>query len=87
MNFVHYDLGQLRLGQTVEVSLSHAANVLLLNTSNFNAYSRGANYNYYGGWVTQSPYRLAIPTADHWHIAIDLGGAAGQLRSTVHVFG
>jgi len=87
MDFIRYDLGYLTTGQTVEVALSSAANVLLLDTANFNAYSTGRQYQYFGGWVTHTPYRIGIPYPGNWHIAIDLGGAAGSIRSAVSVLG
>jgi hypothetical protein len=87
MDFVHYDLGQLTTGQTVEVTLSIAANVLLLDNTNFDAYRTGRRYSYFGGWVMQSPYRIGIPNSGHWHIAVDLGGATGNIRTAARVFG
>ncbi len=87
MDFVHYDLGQLTTGKTVEVALSLAANVLLLDDANFNAFRSGRQYKYNGGWVTQSPYRIGIPHPGHWHIAVNLGGAAGSIRTEVRILG
>jgi Domain of unknown function (DUF1883) len=87
MDFVHYDLGLLKPGQVVEVSLGIAANVLLLDTANFDAYRRGDRYTYYGGHVTQTPYRIPIPSPGYWHVALDLGGAPGSISSSVRVLG
>lgn len=42
MNFSYYDLGHLNRGQVVEVRLSSAANVRLLDSANYN------NYSYFG---------------------------------------
>ena len=36
MNFSYYDLGHLNRGQVVEVCLSSAANVRLLDPTNYN---------------------------------------------------
>lgn len=36
MNFSYYDLGQLDAGKVVEVSLTKAANVRLMDSSNHN---------------------------------------------------
>jgi hypothetical protein len=87
MDFVHYDLGPLAAGQVVEVTLNTAANVQLLDTHNFNIYRSGGRFNYYGGHVSRSPYRIQVPESGHWHLAIDLGGASGSLRSGVRVLG
>lgn len=85
MDFVHYDLGQLAAGRTIEVTLTVAANVQLLDPTNFSAYQNHRPFNYFGGHVTRSPYRLVVPSPGHWHLAIDLGGAAGEVGSTVRV--
>lgn len=85
MDFVHYDLHQRSRGEVVEVTLDHAANVLLLDSSNFSSYRNGRRYNYYGGHVTRSPYRVAVPRSGHWHLVIDLGGYSGRVRSSVNV--
>ncbi len=85
MDFAHYDLGNLDAGQVVEVALNIAANVQLLDTSNFNLYRSGQSFRYLGGHVTRSPHRITVPAAGHWHLTIDLGGASGDLRSGVRV--
>ena len=86
MNFVHHNLGNLRGGEIVQVTLEgNAANVLLLDNSNFGSYKAGRKYRHYGGHVKESPVRLEIPHAGHWHIAVDLGGYAGRVRSSAQV--
>lgn len=85
MDFVHYDLNQLSGGEVVQVTLANAANVRLLDAANFGTYRRGGQYRYYGGYVTQSPYSLRVPASGHWHLVVDLGGYAGQIRSSVQV--
>jgi hypothetical protein len=86
MNFVHYDLGNLQAGQTIEVQLDLAANVQLLDPANFNHYRSGQQFSFFGGHVRQSPYRLSVPSSGHWHLAIDLGGRAGTINTSVRVF-
>lgn len=50
MNFTHYDLGNLDKGRMVEIILQgNAANVQLLDSSNFNNYRNGRQYRYIGG--------------------------------------
>jgi hypothetical protein len=87
MDFVHYDLGSLDRGQIVEVSLNVAANVQLLDTANFDQYRSGGSFQYVGGQINRSPARLPVPAPGHWHLAIDLGGASGNLRSEVRILG
>jgi len=85
MNFSYYDLGYLERGQVVEVSLSAAANVRLLDSSNYSYYKSGARHKYYGGYVVRSPYRIIVPNSGHWYVTIDLGGYAGTVRHSVQV--
>lgn len=86
MNFQHYDLGNRKAGEIVEVILSGtAANVRLMDTSNLNSFRRGGRHNYYGGHAKKSPVHLNIPRSGHWHVVIDLGGHRGTVRSSVRV--
>jgi hypothetical protein len=77
--FLHYDLGTIGPGSIIEVTLTNAANVLVMDAANFE------NYRYYGGYVTRSPYRIRPPHSAHWHLAIDLGGAPGTVRASVRL--
>jgi hypothetical protein len=86
MNFQRYDLGQLRGGEIVEVTLKgSAANVKLMDSSNFSSYKSGRKHSYYGGYVTRSPHKIPVPRSGHWYITIDLGGYSGTIRSAVNV--
>ncbi|MBQ8093717.1 MAG: DUF1883 domain-containing protein [Clostridia bacterium] len=85
MNFSYYDLGQLDAGKVVEVSLTKAANVRLMDSTNYSNYKNGRRHHYYGGYVKQSPYRITVPRSGHWYVTIDLGGYAGSLRHSVRV--
>lgn len=85
MQFQQYDLGHLKGGEIVEVTLKNAANVRLLDSSNFNNYKAGRKHSFYGGYVKSSPYRVSVPRAGRWYIAIDLGGYSGRISSAVKV--
>lgn len=86
MNFTHYDLGVLGGSEIVEVSLDgNAANVRLMDSSNFSAYRAGRQHHYYGGHATRSPVRIQVPSGGHWHVAIDMAGYRGSVRSSVRV--
>lgn len=85
MNFSYYDLGQRNKGEIVEVSLSAAANVRLMNSTNYNNYKNGRKHHYYGGYVKTSPFRISIPTSGHWYVTIDLGGYAGKVKHSVNM--
>ena len=87
MNFTHYDLGTLEQGRIVEIYLQgNAANVQLLDSANFSNYKNGRRYRYIGGLAKQSPVRLKTSHSSHWHIAIDLRGLRGNVKSSVRVF-
>ena len=66
MNFTHYDLGNLEKGRIVEITLQgSAANVQLLDSTNFSSYRNGKNYRYIGGLAKRSPVsytHLTLPT-------------------------
>ena len=72
-------------GDTVVVSLDSQANVRLLDSSNYSKYCRGERHEFYGGLVKASPFRLSVPRTGAWHVAIDLGGYAGNIRAGVNV--
>src|SRR5680860_389784 len=84
MNFTQYDLGYLERGTVVEVTLSgSAANVRLLDTSNFQKFRAAKRHSYYGGLITRSPARLVVPHGGTWHATVDMQGLRGQTRSSV----
>ncbi|MCY4437546.1 MAG: DUF1883 domain-containing protein [Chloroflexi bacterium] len=86
MNFTHYDLGQLKGGEIVEVTLSgNAANVRLLDNSNLSSYRNGRQHRYHGGLARKSPIRLSIPRSGHWHVTVDMQGLRGNVRSSARV--
>jgi hypothetical protein len=87
MNFLHQDLGILDGHEVVEVTLANAANVRLMDSSNFSSYRAGNRHQYFGGYVTRSPFRLPVPRSGHWHVAVDLGGYAGTVRAGIRVLG
>ncbi len=85
-DFLHSDLGQRSKGDIVEITLSRAANVRLLDTSNFSNYRRGRQHRGVLGLAKVSPTRLAVPSSGHWHLVIDLQGLRpGTIRHSVRV--
>lgn len=85
MNFSYYDFGHLERGRIVEVQLSAAANVRLMDSTNYSNYKNGRRHRYYGGYVTRSPYRITVPNSGHWYLTIDLGGYAGKVKHSARV--
>jgi len=85
MEYLHKIL-DLSEGDVVEVTLAGtAANVQLLDESNYQLYGARKPYRYYGGYVTESPYVIKAPQTGRWHLVIDLGGNAGKVRASVRV--
>jgi hypothetical protein len=70
----------------IEVTLDGQANVMLLDSVNYQKYQEGESFSYYGGLAKQSPIRLVPPNQGHWHVVVDLGGYAGTVKAGVSVF-
>lgn len=85
MNFLKYDLGNLKRGEVVEVTLSSGANVRLMDSSNFNSYKNGRKHRFYGGLARKSPIRIAVPNSGHWYVAVDMQGLRGSTSASVRV--
>lgn len=86
MNFTHYKFDRLSSGDIIEVTLQgSAANVRLMNNSNFQSYKNGRRHQYFGGLVKQSPFRLNVPSSGQWHVTVDMAGLRGQVRSSARV--
>jgi hypothetical protein len=85
MEHMKFDLGSVKKGAVVVVTLRNQANVLLMNSSEYRSYARDARARYIGGLATKSPVRFPVPNDGHWFVAIDLGGAAGRIDASVAV--
>jgi hypothetical protein len=84
--FIYHDLGLRKSGEIVEVTLSgNAANVRLMDSSNFQSYKNGRNHHYIGGLAKKSPVRLKIPNSGHWYVAVDIMGLVGNVKSSARV--
>lgn len=86
MEFVHHDLGYRSTGEVVEIKLSgNAANVRLMDGSNFQSYRSNRQHRCIGGLAKRSPVRLRIPNSGHWHVAVDLAGLRGSVKSSARI--
>ena len=86
MNFTHYNLGHVERGTVIEVTLQgSAANVRLMNGSEFNSYRSGRAHRYIGGLIQRSPHRLQVPNSGTWHMTVDMQGLRGTTRSSIRV--
>jgi hypothetical protein len=87
MNFLRYEVWTKNRGDVIEVTLvGHAANVLVMDDGNFMNYKSGRQFVYHGGYYTQSPAVIVVPSAGHWNVIVDLGGASGRVNASVRVF-
>lgn len=80
-----YDLKTVEKGSIIEVTLGYAANVRIMDSSNYSKYKSGRRHQYLGGYVKSSPFRQTVPRTTHWYVAVDLGGHAGKISSSVRV--
>lgn len=86
MKYLVTDLGNLKSGDRVEVTLQgSAANVRLMDSSNYQSYKNGRNHRYYGGLVTKSPIVLTVPSSGKWYVTVDMNGLKGTTRSSIRV--
>ena len=75
-NHICHDIGfQMTTGPSLvaEVTLNQAAYVYLVNAQGYQNYLRGGDFSYHGGYASQSPYRVRIPTSNHWYVIVDNG--------------
>ena len=62
-DFVYVKLGRQKQGAIVEAHLSgNAANVFLMDSTNFSNYKSGRRCKYYGGHTTRTPVYLQVPS-------------------------
>lgn len=86
MNFTHYPLNYRERGTVIEVTLyGSAANVRLMDGSNFSNFKTGRRHTYHGGLVQRSPARLVVPSSGTWHVTVDMQGLRGQTRSSIRI--
>lgn len=86
MNFLHTDFNG-GPENVVVVTLDGQANVMLLDDLAFSSYRSGGRFTYHGGWAAKSPVQMRPPSIDHWHVVVDLGGRAGQVRAGIRIVG
>ena len=86
MQFTHHKLGHVIAGSVVEVTLKgSAANVRLMDNTNFNSYKAGRRHQYHGGLAKSSPVRLQVPRSGTWHVAVDMQGLRGTVQSGTRI--
>ena len=85
MKFQQYHWNRLEKGSTVVVTLNKAANVRLMNSTNFSNYKNNRRHSYVGGLVKKSPFRIVVPSTGSWYLTIDRFGLqqTGTLNMSV----
>lgn len=58
----------------VEVSLSHAADVFLVDSINFQKHKSGQRFEYYGGHYTRTPVVITVSGSGRWYLIVRGGG-------------
>lgn len=86
MKYLVWELKQLKSGQRVEVTLKgNAANVRLMDSSNYNSYKAGKSHRFVGGLVKRSPIVLGVPHSGYWYLVVDMQGLRGNTNASVRV--
>lgn len=75
----------LKEGDLVEVACDTQASVTLMDDSDYSNYKAGRSYQYYGGFFTHFPARLAPPRSGYWNVVLDLGGGHATIRHSMKV--
>lgn len=83
--YLEFDLKQRKRGEVVVVTLSRAANVRLVDSTNRSNFKAGRRHTYKGGHVKKSPHRETIPRTGHWWVIVDTAGASGRVKADVSV--
>lgn len=79
----HFDLGQCTKGDAFRVELTRAANVFLVDSSNFSAFKQGRDFRYYGGLIKRSPHDFVVPRSGRWYIVAHTWGLRDSARISV----
>ena len=75
----------LEADDRVEVVLDTPANVMLMDDVAYQAYTRGEDFKYVGGWAKRSPIEITPPRPGHWNVVVDLAGEQGRVGARVEV--
>lgn len=66
--FNYWDLGNCQRGDVWRVELDKAANVFLVDPSNYSAFKAGRRFTYYGGLIERTPHDFVVPQSGRWYI-------------------
>jgi hypothetical protein len=86
MKYLLYDLGEIKEGSMVEISLGYAVNVRVLDEAAYALFKENTAHKFIGGYIERSPYKVGIPSDGHWYVIIDAGSFFGKIKSLVKLF-
>jgi hypothetical protein len=86
MRYWFNDMGLIDEGKTVEVTLTDAANIRIMDENNFKLFKKGEPHDFVGGYVKFTPYRIKLPRQAHWYVVADKGGQEGEVNAAVLVY-
>lgn len=82
--FNSWDLGSCHRGDVWRVQLDKAANVFLVDSSNFSAFKAGRGFTYNGGGLIQrTPHDFVIPRSGRWYIVAHSWGLRDAARVSI----
>lgn len=59
---------------SVEVSLQHASDVFLVDSSNYRKMNSGQKFTYFGGHYTKTPVNITVQGSGRWYLIVRGGG-------------
>lgn len=62
---------------SVEVQLNYAADVFLMDSTNFRRYQAGQSFEYFGGNYTRTPMHISVKGSGRWYLIV---GGCGQYK-------
>lgn len=81
--FNHWDIGSCQRGDVWRVELDKAANVFLVDPTNYSAFKSGRRFTYYGGLIERTPHDFVIPRTGRWYIVAHSWGLRYPARISV----
>ena len=81
--FNYWDLGNCQRGDIWRVELDKAANVFLVDSSNYSAFKSNRRFNYYGGLIERTPHDFVVPRSGRWYIVAHSWGLRYPARVSI----
>jgi hypothetical protein len=81
--FNYWDLGNCQRGDVWRVELDKAANVFLVDSSNYSAFKANRRFSYRGGLIQRSPHDFVIPNSGRWYIVAHSWGLRYPARVSI----